>query len=124
VQLPTSLRDLLVEGLDGYLENFSRSPDAEAVANYVVEELEVWADDDGFDDVVAALEESGSLDTDFIEALEGEMSSNDEFEYTGEEIVSLMERLCDVVWIPDDDFVSDDLSEEEEAVEEEESVEE
>ena len=32
------------------------------------------------------------------ETLEEEMGSNDEFEFTGEEIVSLIERMCGIEW--------------------------
>ncbi len=118
VNLPTSFRDGLNESLDDYLENFSATPDAEAVANYVIEELEVWADDEGVDDIILKLEESGALESPFVEVFEEEMSSNDEFTFTGEEIISLLERMCGVEWVEDDDFDlgddldDDDLSEE------------
>jgi hypothetical protein len=59
------------------------------------------------------------------------MSSNDEFEYTGEELVSLLERICGIEWESstddddddeDDDFDDDDdddSEEEEEPLDEE-----
>jgi len=36
------------------------------------------------------------------------MASNDEFEFTGEEIASLLERMCNIEWTDDDDFDDDD----------------
>ena len=45
----------------------------------------------------------------------------DEFEYTGEEIVSLLERLCEIEWVEGE---ADDSDEEEEEEEEEEQEEE
>jgi hypothetical protein len=53
------------------------------------------------------------------------MSSNDEFEYTGEEIISLLERLCGVEWIDtgDDLDFGDEADDEEEDEEEEEEEE-
>lgn len=103
VHLPESLRETLVEELDEYLEAFSADPDAEAVVNYVVELLESFADEEGFDDLLIDLEEEGELDGPFVEVLESEMTSNDEFEFTGEEIASLLEKLCGIEWEPDDD---------------------
>ena len=103
MQLPSAFRDLIVNELDGYLEAFGAEPDAEVVANYVVEVIEVWADEQGLDEVISDLEESGALEETFSETLESEMSSNDEFEYTGEEIASLVERMCEIEWEDGDD---------------------
>lgn len=116
MELPISIRDQLVDGLEAYLQNFSDDPEPEAIAEYILEELETYADDEGIDDIIAQLEESGQLDASFQESLESEMSSNDEFEFTGEEIVSLLERLCGIDWLDDEDL--DDLSEEPEEEEE------
>ncbi len=109
MELPISIRDQLVDGLEAYLQNFSDDPEPEAIAEYILEELETYADDEGVDDIIAQLEESGALDVPSQEALETEMSSNDEFEFTGEEIVSLLERMCGIEWQDDEDI--DDLSE-------------
>lgn len=117
MQLPNSMRDNMVDGLDEYLDAVSASPDTEAIANYVIELLETYAENEGIDDVLATLEEAAALDGTLVETLEEEMSSNDEFEYTGEEIVSLLERLCEIEWIEGED---DDLDDEEEEDEEEE----
>lgn len=110
MQLPNALRDLLVQELDNYLEAYGEHPDAEAVAGYVVETIEGWADEEGWDELVSELEESGALDDSLAESLEAEMASNDEFEFTGEEICSLLEKMCEIEW--DDDGLDDDLSEE------------
>lgn len=124
MKLPQSARETLVEELDDFLAAYSGSPDAEGVVNLLVELLEGTADEYGIDDLLSGLEESGALDTPFAEVLEAEMSSNDEFEYTGEEIVSLFERICDVEWTDDDDFDGGDWEEDEEEDEEEEEEEE
>jgi hypothetical protein len=125
VQLPNSMRDHIVTDLDEYLEAVSASPDTEAIAAYVIELLETYAEDAGIDDIVAGLEEETGLDGTLSETLEEEMSSNDEFEYTGEEIVSLVERLCEIEWIEGEDDgdegdEGDDDDEDEEEEEEEE----
>lgn len=101
MELPQYLRDNLVEELDTFLSAFSSNPDAEAVAHFVIELLETFADDHEMVDIVGELEDENSLDGGLAEVLEGEMSSNDEFEYTGEEVVSLLETLCDIEWADD-----------------------
>lgn len=120
MQLPASIRETLVSEMEDYLGALSDHPDSEAVAAYLVEQLEALADDAGVDDVVTELEESGGLEVPLLEALEEEMSSNDEFEYTGEECVSLLERLGEIDWEEDDDddFFDDDEDDEEDDEEE------
>lgn len=122
MQLPNSMRDHMVDDLDEYLDAVSASPDTEAIASYVIELLETYAENQGIDDVLAALEEAAALDGTLSETLEEEMSSNDEFEYTGEEIVSLLERLCEIEWVEGGGDDSDEEEEEEEEEEQEEEL--
>lgn len=124
MQLPNSMRDHLVDDLDEYLEAVSASPDTEAISHYVIELLETYAEDAGIDDIVAALEEETALDGSLGETIEEEMSSNDEFEYTGEEIVSLLERICEITWAESEEEDDDESEEEDEDEEEEEEEEE
>jgi len=109
----------MVDDLDEYLDAVSASPDTEAIANYVIELLETYAENEAIDDVLAALEEAAALDSTLVETLEEEMSSNDEFEYTGEEIISLLERLCEIEWVESEEEEGDEDEEEEEEEEEE-----
>jgi hypothetical protein len=111
VELPQSMRDTLVEELDSYLEAVG-TPDAEQVTSYVIELLETSADEHDLDELVLTLEEEAELDDSLATVLEEEMESNDEFEYTGEEIASLLERLCNIEWSDDDDDDDDDDDEE------------
>ena len=106
MNLPTTLRDTLVDELDEYLESFGSDPDPEALVAYLIELVEAWADEVGFDDVITELEEAGALEEALADALEAEMSSNSEFTYTGEEVASLLERMCEVEW--DDDVFDDE----------------
>lgn len=124
MQLPNSMRDHMVDDLDEYLDAVSASPDTEAIASYVIELLETYAENKGIDDVLASLEEAAALDGTLSETLEEEMSSNDEFEYTGEEIVSLLERLCEIEWVESEGGDDDEEEDEEEEEEEEEQEEE
>jgi len=109
MQLDVSFRETLVDELDDMLDAYGTKPDAEALAEFVIEQLELYADETGLDDIITSLEESGELDAPLQETLETEMASNDEFEYTGEEIVSLLERLCHIEWDNLDDDDDDDL---------------
>lgn len=108
MQLPASLRLALIDALEGFLEELSDSPDAELVTTFVIEQLETWADETGFDDITVALEESGALDAPLQEVIENEMASNAEFDFTEEEVIGLLERACDIEW-------GEDLTEEEDA---------
>ena len=113
VYLPNSLRDSLNDELDALLENFGTDPDCEQLAGFVIEQLELYADEEGHDDFIVDLEESGALEGSLQEELEAEMNSNDEFEFTGEEIVSLLERLCGIEWGDEDDDEEEDEDEDE-----------
>jgi hypothetical protein len=119
--LPQSIRDALINDLEEYLGNLPDDPDPEMVAGFIIEQLETYADEKGIDDIVVSLEESGALDTPLQETLEGEMSSNDDFSFTEEECVSLLESICDIEWMEDDDDNDDldDVDDEEDTKEEE-----
>ncbi len=114
MQLPNTLRENLVEELDEYLEALGSDPDPEAAAAYVIELLEAFADEEGYDDLLIELAESGELDEPLGESLEQEMSSNDEFEFTGEELVVLLEKMCAIEWEDDEDDEDDEDEDEDE----------
>lgn len=89
MQLPHEMRDTLVEQLDEYLEG-QGGADGEAVAAFVIELIGTVADDlkvDDPDEVLLKMESSGELEASLLELLEEEFESNDEFEYSGEEIL-------------------------------------
>ncbi len=112
IQLPHEMRDTLVEQLDEYLDAQTGSPDPETVAAYVIEQIGTAAEEmkiDDCDEIILKLESSGELEASLLELLEEEFESNDEFEFTGEEVVSLLEKLCDLEWAAgDDDDIDDD----------------
>jgi hypothetical protein len=111
MQLPHEMRDALVEQLDEYFDAQSGSPDGEIIAGYIIELIGSVAEelkvDDG-DEIILKLESSGEMEASLLELLEEEFESNDEFEYTGEEIVSLIEKVCDVEWTTKEDAEDDD----------------
>lgn len=111
IQLPHDMRDTLVEQLDEYLEAHPGSPDGEVVAAYVIELLGTVAEElkvEESEEIVLKLESSGELEASLQELLEEEFESNEELEYTGEEIVSLIEKVCDVEWTTADDDDADE----------------
>lgn len=115
MQLDSEFRETLVDELETMLEAYGDTPDHEAIANFIIEHLELYADEYGVDDIVVALEADGALDAPLRDVLEDELSSNDELEITGEEVVSLLERLCSIEWSDDvdnDDGDGDDDEEE------------
>lgn len=117
MELPESIREALIDDLEEFLGNLPDDPDAEMVANFMIEQLEIYADERGIDDIVVSLEESGSLDGSLRDELESEMSSNEDFEFTEEECVELLETMCDIEWIEDDE--DDDLEDEDEDLDDE-----
>jgi hypothetical protein len=88
------------------------------VAAYVIELIGTVAEEMKLDDgveIILKLESSGEMEASLLELLEEEFESNDEFEYTGEEIVSLLEKVCEVEWTTkDEDDAEDDEDDEDE----------
>jgi hypothetical protein len=115
IQLPHEMRDHLVERLDEYLEAQTGTPDGEVVAAYVIDLLGTVAEElkvDDADEITLKLESSGELEASLQELLEEEFESNEELEYTGEEIVTLIEKVCEVEWTTADEEDADEEEEE------------
>lgn len=111
MQLPHELRDTVVEQLDEYLETQNGTPDAEALAAFVVDLLGAAAEDlkiDDADDIVLKLETSGELEASLLELLEEHFESSEDTEVIAEDILSLIEKVCDVEWTTKDDEDVDD----------------
>lgn len=111
MQLPHELRDTVVEQLDEYLETQNGTPDAEALAAFVVDLLGAAAEDlkiDDADDIVLKLETSGELEASLLELLEEHFESSEDTEIIAEDILSLIEKVCDVEWTTKDDEDVDD----------------
>lgn len=115
MQLPHELRDTVVEQLDEYLESQNGTPDAEAVAAFVVDLLGSAAEDlklDDADDIVLKMETSGELEASLLELLEEHFESSEEMEFTAEDILALIEKVCDVEWTTKDDEDAEDEDDE------------
>ena len=119
MELPDALREQLVVTLDGFLEAFASNPDVEAVTAFVIEQLEMFADVSGIEDITLALEESGQMEGSLQQSLENEFESNEELEFTGEEVISLLERACAIEWDADLVYEVDEVDEVDDFTEEE-----
>ena len=112
MQLPVTLRADLLEELDQFLQ--ATSPGSEVLTQCAIDLLEAFGDENGIDDIVSSLEDSGELDAPLQECLENEFISNENFHDNGEDAVAIIEQLCAIDWLDDADFDElDDLEEEE-----------
>ena len=110
MQLPVSLRAELLDEIDQFLQ--AASAGSEALTQCVLDLLETFGDEQGIDDILSSLEDSGGLEAPLQESLENEFITNENFHETGEDAITLIEQLCAIEWIDDADF--DDLEEFEE----------
>ncbi|MSP56597.1 MAG: hypothetical protein EXR69_13510 [Myxococcales bacterium] len=115
MQLPHELRDTVVEQLDEYLESQNGTPDAEAVAAFVIDLLGTAAEElklPDADDIIVKMETSGELDASLLELLEEHFESSEDLDLTAEDILALIEKVCDVEWTTKDDEDAEDEEEE------------
>ncbi len=111
IVLPHEMRDTLVEQVNEYIDSLNGVPDAEDVANRMVEIIEAVADEmklDGADEIILKLESSGQLDASLQEMLEDEFERDEEFEFTGEDLVGLIEKVCELEWSSKEETDDDD----------------
>ena len=102
LELPKTMRDLLVDQLDEYCENLDSSSDTESIAESVIEHIEGVSQEVGGvngEEVLGQLEASGELEASMVEFLEDAFASDAAFIYSGEEIVALLEKSCEIDWL-------------------------
>ncbi len=109
MELPRSIRVALLEELDEYIDAVDE-PDIETVVSYVLDQLQLAEDEYDLIDIAGQIEESAGLEGSLQDMLEEELTSRDDFVFTGEEIVSAFEQLAGVEWV-DEDELDDDLDE-------------
>lgn len=112
LELPQGMRELLVERLDDLISELTDTSDMEAIAASIVSAITASAEDaeyDKSDELIAKMESSGELDASLVEVLEELLSVEDEFDFTGEELVSKLEKLCEVEWADLEDEGDDDI---------------
>lgn len=103
VELPQSMRALLVEHLDEYMARLDDGEDFDNIAEAFVEAIAKTANEVGGvdEDVLTQLEvdtEAGNL----IEAL-SELLENGADPNTGEDAVQMVEKVCEIEWLAAED---------------------
>lgn len=123
IQLPNEMRVTLIEQLDEYFDSLTGTPDAETVAEEVVEIIETVAEEmkvDDADEIIVKLETSGELDASLQEVLEAEFDRDEDFDFVASDIVRMLEKVCDVEWSSRDDGEEDEDEDDEDEEDEDE----
>jgi hypothetical protein len=102
MELPGSLRDMIIARIDEEIEtNDADSP--ELWLNCVLAGLDVAAeelDEEIGENLVTKLEESGELEQSFSAEFKEQFAELDE--PSGEDLMSIIDSTCEVVWINED----------------------
>ena len=102
IELPGSLRDVLVERIDEEIDAHGASTPEQWVEAVLVgldaaaEEL----DEDLGENLVKNLEESGELEQSLSDELEEQFEDLDDG--SGEELVRILDGVCEIAWINED----------------------
>ena len=102
IELPGSLRDLITDRIDEEIENTGASG-PEAWISCVMAGLDVVAeelDEELGENLVSKLEESGELEQSFSKELEGHLGGLSE--PSGDDLVRIIDGICEVAWINED----------------------
>ena len=110
MHLPTTLRESLVEQLDDIIGAYESTADSETVAGFLIEFIETFGDEEGYDDIIDSLEDSGNVDGSLLTVLETEFEGSD-MDVTAEEAVSIFEKLCGIEWSDGDEDRDDETEE-------------
>ena len=105
IELPQKMRDGLVEQIESYIES-NGGGDPEALAEYTVTVIQSAAEEhqvaDGTD-IISQLEASGELEGGLDEVLQEAVENAGDVELTAEEVISIVEKLCEIGWVTPDD---------------------
>ncbi len=117
IDLPQEYRDLLEEQLDEYLEGAEDKDDAASMVQDIVELLQTAAVECEVDvqggDVVAYLETESELEDGLFDLLLEELEEEDLEDFTGEDLITLIEKIVEIEWVDEDEesFGVDELDE-------------
>ena len=102
LELPGSLRDLIIERIDEEIETNSANSPA-AWLSCVLAGLDVAAeelDEEIGENLVSKLEDSGELEQSFGDEFEGQFEDlNDP---SGDDLMRLIDSTCEIIWINED----------------------
>ncbi len=107
IDLPQEYQVLLIEQLEVYLEGAADEADAETVVHDLLELLQRVADKNDITvpggDIVAYLESEGELDDGLFDLLLEELEEEDLEDFTGEDVLTLIEKIFEINWIDEDE---------------------
>ena len=106
IELSQALRDSLVEALEEFIDQQDGNLDSESIAQFMVDTLEELAakvEDIPPEDLIAQFESTGQLDASLYEVLEDTLASSRETEFTSDQLVLILEKLCEIDWVANDD---------------------
>ena len=101
VELPYSLRVLLVEAINEYCERMDPGTDSDVTAEAVVEQLETVAEEISSvdaEDIIPSLEATMENGHSLVIALSDHLEATDQSELSGEELMALVEKFCEIEW--------------------------
>lgn len=104
IELPKAMRQMIIELID---ENFSQIGDDGAPEDYaqaVIDAIEAAADEldeETGDEIVSHLEAAGELEESLVDTMAEGFRDDDEFDYIGESVMRLIERMCNIEWSED-----------------------
>ncbi len=101
VELPFSLRSLLVQALDEYCERMDSDTDADVIAEAVVEQFETVAEEFSSvdaEDIIPNLEATMEGNHSLVIALSDHFEAHPDAELNGEEFLQQVEKLCEIEW--------------------------
>jgi hypothetical protein len=107
IELPQEYRDLLIEQLDDYLESADSSTDAASMVQDILDLMQSAADEADVDvpgnDIVAYIETEGELEDALYDILLDEFEEEDPEDYTGEDLIVLLEKVVEIEWMDEDE---------------------
>jgi len=106
MRLPVSIRNALLEELETYIEAVDE-PEIEPVVEYVLEQFQLAEDEFDLEDIAGTLEDEAGLDASLQECFEEALESRDDFVFTAEEVVSVLEQLTGIEWVDDEEYAED-----------------
>lgn len=103
IELPGSLREFFILQIEDELNPSQGQPKAWAAAVIVsLDALAEEIDQEVGENIVAKLEESGELEGKLIELLPNAFAGLTGSEPTGDDLVGVLDKLCEIAWINED----------------------
>ena len=107
IELPQEFRDLLEEKLDEYLDTTDNTGGAASMVRDIVEHLQKVGEECEIEvpngDMIAYIETEGDLDDGLFDLLLEELEEEDLEDFTGDDLLTVMEKLVEIEWADGDE---------------------